>query len=579
MSETERIHLKHDLDWFSQHNKPWDIKSIAPRNRITIGTQSFYVLDESIELNGYKVVYGYCNEKGNCAARMWYYSKSEAAWRAFNGYRESGGWQKGAEDFTESNGVTDGHEGGGYIYEAMVHKDLALYLEANWNAEHPVVDKKFIKPKIHPSFDLAKSRAVASLKDYYFGPNCDLSNIYSKERKYKFGNIPAISEKNRNILKTGSVDIQTGYDGQISGRRMGIGHILKKQETLWGWINSCITSQVVESVTQYHPILNVNYTTYTYLLKGFIKSDENCHIEIASTVNPIAHTYKSYVRNEHNQILNRMGTVETPIVWIKNAYYTNGEISSFGNYKKIPIHLAFIIQKPCDYKVQESLYYKNKLGYKDNSNQDNANITFNQGTYLNNALINEAVSPLVKKFKLAHQLPLFVNKYPKESPLAINGMKELIQNGVIQYELYMEAKERNSRGHHGPEGRNRALQLRESINSATTRNDIINILYRCFITNRVGTFTGGFFSKIQTNPDSLTTCVFRYVMGSYLIKTTLVSGWFIVGGPVSDGPNDCILRMKKYLDKSGPVPDADDADACDTFITQHSAGLLTAMRG
>jgi hypothetical protein len=153
---------------------------------------------------------------------------------------------------------------------------------------------------------------------------------------------------------------------------------------------------------------------------GLIKT-EAIYIEIAQTEDRLRHRYISYPDGVEGSEYPTSKT--TPIVWIKNAFYPNSPISSFGTYTVIPIHLAFIVQKPCDYVSskddpgqpnQQSPFYKSQMFWDGASEQyrNDNNITFGvAGQYLNNALVNEAVSPLVKKYKENKHFDVFTNAY------------------------------------------------------------------------------------------------------------------------------------------------------------------------
>ena len=568
-------HLEHDKKWFGRHNNPWRELQGERGTQLIIDTKTFYILPDLLELKSYKVAYGYYKDNNVAKARKWYYSQSEASWRAFNGYRDDGSWQKGSEAFS-------GHESGGYVFEAMVHKTLAIALDNLWE---PVINSPDLATKTKSIRPI--NNDDPALDDYCYYGTCQLAEVYSKERIYRIGSIPKISSDIKD-LKKGSVTIQREYDR----RRIGIGHVLKKQTNLWDWITSCLDQQESEKVTQFHPILGVNFTTCTYLLRGYgQRQGGDCFIEISSTDARMTQKYIGY-----NQAKAHLKSIDTSIVWIKNVYYANARISSFGNYTEIPIHLAFIVQKPCDYVSQQSRYCKNKLRYNDQLRPallDKENITFNEGTYLNNALINEAVSPLVKAFKVKNSIPRFTQKYPKDDPTAIQGMKELIILSVDEYTQNMREEDKNRIGYHGSYGLERAAQLKELMldDNTATSDQITTILYNCFIKNKVGSFSGGFFSKIQTNPASLSTYVFKKVMGAYLEKTPLLMGWFKETYPSINSPNDCILRMVLYINRCEQIPDNYDYDESgynlnclfdnrtyNDFITKESANLLAHMK-
>ncbi len=107
--------------WFDLNGQP---AGQADRNwpSIIIKGKKFYLFDRFIYSDsGYSVIYGYCVKNNQLHCRMFYYSASEASWRAFTGFRRNGAWIKSAEQ----HGT---HEPGGYIFEGMVCEELEDFL-------------------------------------------------------------------------------------------------------------------------------------------------------------------------------------------------------------------------------------------------------------------------------------------------------------------------------------------------------------------------------------------------------------------------------------------------------------------
>lgn len=553
-------HRKHDLEWFQFHDKKANTLGTTCETH-TIRTRTFHLRDRvqtfqkaiapkdlaewltraekdgktrsladwvrTFEDSGwaksYRIIYGYCQNGDTLQARMWYFSRSEAAWRSFTGFRKGGAWMKGGEGMP-------GHIGSGYIFENIVCKELEPVLETFWEADTPISSET--------QFPWRRRNSENShLLDFYYdrygrdehhrrlGPPGDITRAYAGERVYIEVETPAIDEDIKKAMKKGSTTLQRGYTstydkGRGKNVRQGIGHRIKHTNNIWdGWILDCLESNPFEKETRHHPVLDLDYKIRRYHVGG-IGTNEDFTIEIACTDSPVDHDYGSAYGFK---------SIETNICWIRTVYLENTDITSFGTHKTCPINLAILPQKPFDYISQTSDFYANKVGvkYRTGSKKSIA-VKNSKGTYANKyillSLFNEALSPLIKEFKRKKGMPFFEGKYNVIQKMYEDGtegagfIKRLLNAGIDEYLDIHDTKlikGKSKKGHHGSKGVTRAKELKKEINRKTTTRDMSGVLYDCFKRNRVGSFSGGTFSRIRTKPSSLFTCVCRSLLGPF----------------------------------------------------------------
>lgn len=546
---TIQAHRDHDVQWFKNHGKDAGILGTTCE-RHSIKGHVFHLLDRVLG-GTYKIIYGYYETGGKLKARMWYFSGSEAAWRSFTGYRENGAWMKGAE------GVK-GHIGSGYIFENIVYRELEDVLETFWGNGAPLASDEI--------FPWDRKNSDKTLQDYYHnakGRTPAISKDYSAERKYVRLATPAVDPGISNALEKGSTTLQREYNSVHNGNkrvRTGIGHQIKHTNNIWdGWILPSLNNKPYGTIKRRHPVLNEPYTIERYTVQG-LKNDEDYTFEIAYTDNQVQHTYASAFG---------IKDIKTNICWIRTVYLNKTDITSFGTHRNCPINLAFLPQKPCDYLSQTSGFYLAKVKVSGGKG-------IYSGKYIILSLFNEAVSPLVKKFKMNKKMPVFKNKYNMINKLntvdGFNFVRPMIINGIEEYLGIHETKTikgRDTKGHHGDSGLKRAKQLRDEINKSTTTEGINKILYSCFKNNSVGNFKGGMFSKIRTNPSSLFTCICRASMVLFIVPDSKTSRKLNL-----KGNNKTIQRMANKVE----TLDFDSSKLSETeFITAHASVLLSAL--
>jgi hypothetical protein len=229
------------------------------------------------------------------------------------------------------------------------------------------------------------------------------------------------------------------------------------------------------------------------------------------------------------------------------------------------------------------------------------------GKYIILSMLNEATSRLIKDFKEQKGYACFRGKYhqPKDilpdrpeiiqappdyqSEEAFLFFQELVRLGISEYIcIHSEVKNKSvfgSGGFHGGSGIERAIALSSEVNACKTTGDLSKKLYTCFIENRIGTFTGGWSSKIRTNPTSLFTCVCRYLLAPFVVDS-LESGvfqrpvsapWDKNTIPKNKSGLDGIARMAEYIRKDSLVNIQDRLEG--QYITDVAANILVALRG
>ncbi|WP_234393968.1 hypothetical protein, partial [Allofrancisella guangzhouensis] len=229
----------------------------------------------------------------------------------------------------------------------------------------------------------------------------------------------------------------------------------------------------------------------------------------------------------------------------------------FGNYKVIPIEMAGLVQKPCDYEQQVANVYKNEIEKQD--------LVGNKYVLL--SVINEVTSPIIQQYKLINNEPLlsgnsepmlnglkFTYTYTTEpssqlrqlnrpflllganifkppviqpQQIIINVDYEVISDklraciieGVMRYKALWEMRNINKKaveykknekkfklGHHGDTGIRRAVALLQCVTKATDLKEVDNYLISCFKDNNIGN-EKHIFRAIKSEPYSLFTLV------------------------------------------------------------------------
>ncbi|TYT75926.1 hypothetical protein [Desulfobotulus mexicanus] len=612
-------YLSFVVNWFKNHGK--DAKKEKDWEEISIWRQKFYLVEriqeeisKKSENEGqvaYRIIYGYHLNSGKLQCRIWYYSGSEANWRASTGFRKDGSWAKGAERIGDDKERK--YTQIGYVNECFVTAEMHDLLENFWEKAPCSRIYRGICPWGQKNGRLIEPKNNAedySVFKYMAETDSTISKIkikYNEERKFKLANFPENVDKDsiKRSKEIGSVLIQKVYGKQGAKNAGGItrvgrvevigaiskhGQIFKHDTILNEWIVSSLASKPNEKM-KYHPVLKMDYSIKSYLLIGNTgpKNSSVLVVEIASTLNPREHTYKDFTGT--------MRKVNTPVCWVRDVYYFSSVVTSFGTRKEIPVNLSFLVQKPCDYPSQASKDYNEMIGVKaaiNDKGQKEFQGDLGGGKYVILSLLNEATSSLIKAFKDKAAYPRFREKYHRliteikhivalKLPLLADGnypyeyyLRELILYGIKEY-LAIQMKEGENvyddKGFHGADGIKRANALYASIEQAESETQINQIMYKCFKENKVGDFSGGWFSGINTHPTSLFTCVCRSLLA-------------IAESPVGQVKNEmkwseksaekCINRMIEFMYARGP--DSDHV-AKSQHITKESENLLKALKG
>ena len=615
LSEQQKLYVS----WFALHDKDAAKAKEQKWHKMSAGDKVFYLWERVLEVvkgrpagaSPYRIILGYTVDAGKLKCRMWYYSGSEANWRAFTGYRSNGAWTKGAEYDKSQPVCTYTHMG--YINECFVTPEMHQSLQLFWNQQKCQHEYESICPWPKPPNCEPKLAEDRKVFEYMVGlPTksvpCKLGEIYNGERQFKLANLPENVDKATSDLtkETGSTTIQEHYDVGLKGR-IGVGHELKHDTNLYTWIKTCLANQV-SAVQQYHPVLKIDYTVWSYTLKGNAKGGDcadDLIVEIAAGNSPKQHQYQDYTGT--------VQTVDTPVCWVRDVYYKASPTSSFGNRAHIPVNLAFLVQKPCDYLKQTSDYYATKTNIEFTDSGKNKKFTditainiLGGGKYINLSMVNEATSPLIKAFKDGRSYPRFREKYHKAKvaynmvPVAlpmlmgVDGLelddrvyflKRLVTMGIDEY-LNIRCKaiksSYGSSGHHGDAGLTRAAELNKAVQACTTTQDVSKKMYDCFINNKIGTFSGGFFSKIRTEPTSLFTCICRYLLTAFVdpgpsgVKAPVPIHWSkLTLQPGLKGSEHSIDRMAYYIHNS-PIPVGQSESL---HVTNEAPRLLDALKG
>ena len=207
------------------------------------------------------------------------------------------------------------------------------------------------------------------------------------------------------------------------------------------------------------------------------------------------------------------------------------------------------------------------------------------GKYAVLSLLNEATSPLLKNFKDISHYPRFQHKYHAKNIILEGKLEELrglIIAGIFEYaDIRLGDNKGNYdvKGYHGDSGASRADQLLQKISLCETLSGLNQLMYDCFVNNHVGTFSGGWFSQIRTNPTSLFTCVCRKLLSQFVAdvppppmgagndKKLRYGGY--------QGSQGCLNRIAYYIQHTPPPAGL----SREQFITNESANILKAFKG
>lgn len=158
------------LDWFAMHDSKLVIERMKDMRRETVKGFDFY-LYFSTSSGPYKIIYGYSHKpnmsmirptNNTIKARIFYYSCSEASWRAWTG----GGWYKGANTLKGYFGEDEEWQGAGYIYECQVHEELSEKLENFYSKEI-----NHYKDDFSPNSDLREKKRTIDSDNEYDSPD------------------------------------------------------------------------------------------------------------------------------------------------------------------------------------------------------------------------------------------------------------------------------------------------------------------------------------------------------------------------------------------------------------------------
>lgn len=466
-------------DWFENNDK--SVSRATSEFVFCDGAKFFFHSCMNDTSSGYRGILGYGVVGNRLACRMWYYSNSEASWRASTGLRKDGSWQKGYE--ADPNPTSRKYTAMGYIFECLVTVNMSNALETFW-AKTDSDEKIFTGKRICPP----KMVMNASLNGFLKNPNAKISEDYNQERIFKLVILPVVDEIDRKAGIASSTYIQ----GLFSRTGNNLGKEIRTDTDMDAWLTECLKKEKGKRPGNDHPILGQKYDLFEYSLAD--KNRDFLTLEIAATTVNSIHKYTHEDGAQHN--------LETKICWVRDVYYNNTVITSFGTRKHIPINLSFLVQKPIDYIIQvsedylmsisESTYHKKiKEVFKmpvttvDGINARNEeiygllNTAFSaRGGYKNSYIIlsylNESTSTLIHEFKSIKNIPSFVRRYNKvgnssntefnHGELALFDLQKKLIIGINEYYcLRLDPKGYSTKGHHGDTGLDRASALREAI--------------------------------------------------------------------------------------------------------------------
>ncbi|AJC48902.1 hypothetical protein SD28_04280 [Allofrancisella guangzhouensis] len=352
----------------------WWENKLPILEQIKIGACTFDVQCMLIENGGYKFILG----RGNGQPRIWYKSKSESCWRAFTGFRSGGGIQKGDE-------YNEDYRGSGYVFECMVIPKLdekfdnifTIAEKQNEIKTLPKLYKEIISYKLNNSnlfkYLVAEDEQEEQVEQAKVALDYSLEVKLSRPMK----DANDLPKQGYNFSQIGNVEIQTDYRGELLGAVY-----LKDYYNLF---SAALRAVHVDHRRSHHDALDDDIDIDTYQFKYANKM--YCY-EIAATINSRPHYY-----TKNNQRLK----VDAKVVWVRTLYQLdNNEVSSFGNYKVIPIEMAGLVQKPCDYHDQVADVYNTEIKEQGRVGKK----------YVLLSVINEISSPIVQQYKIIHNEPL-----------------------------------------------------------------------------------------------------------------------------------------------------------------------------
>jgi hypothetical protein len=167
--------------------------------------------------------------------------------------------------------------------------------------------------------------------------------------------------------------------------------------------------------------------------------------------------------------------------------------------------------------------------------------------------------------------------------LDLNGESVLLKMRIIQgIDEYLSIQLKVSKsgyqddGSHGKDGVKRALALKSAMETCGTKDEICESMYRCFKENKIGTFSGGWFSGINTEATSLFTCICRNLLSGLAQPFSNPAPKLKAGYDVKlKFHKESIDRMVSFITNT-MIP-----DGCSDFmhITKQAPDLLTALKG
>lgn len=589
---------------------------------ITVPDGYNFYLAFALRTEAYPTVWGYVDKGGCLHCRHFYFSSSEAWWRAGTGFRwnynaeNPAGWSKSAEG-------AEHHIDGGYIFEAFLPASLAAELQKYYNgsAGKEIVRDVWFGDEWKTSLvdnpkDKAKKGTETDVKNKYESllinksretdKRCDLVIDYDKERKYVYAldkkDTHVNADLKRKVLTTATATYQMGYRLNAGSHGMNYNYGKDKDKPvlaffnptdglpqIWDYLTTCLTEKVKEETGLSHPTLGsmIKYSIITYKLDDY-------HVEIAYTESEIPVYYKFLGGR----------TISTPVCWVRNVYKHDSKVSSFGNYLECPIDMAFIVQKPCDYAKQLSEAAGDDIGLVTGQtgeirrNRDLKKVTnftvsnaklsdihvrnvFDKAsdpTYVNLAFFNEKTSPLIQQFKKDKKFRMFSDVLDKNSFIVHDLKSEeqlvlisrLIVNGIDTY-ISISSLGTHGKGRHGSAGVNRAMAFRDRITGKSKEYSVTNLphdFYELFVDNKVGGSRDGWsmFDSIRTNPSSLFTVVAQSILSAFVGAKAESKG-------SHPGHENVFTRLFGYACDKGVL--------CDDVLREvinNSDGLLSAVK-
>ena len=557
------------------------------------------------ETDGYRGILGYGVVGGRYVCRMWYYSKSEASWRASTGLRENSAWQKGFEEDTDK--ARRAYTGMGYIFECLVTVDMSTALENFWiktSSDSKVINGKNILPP--------KMFIDGGLERFLKNPRAEISIAYNNERFFKVAALPVDTKEIKDIANKYS---STSIQSRFSRTGDNIGKQLRMHTDTDAWLTACLNTERRKQLNNYHPLLKLNYDLFSYSLAD--KNGDYLTVEIAATTTNVDH---DYVLED-----GKLGKLETKICWVRDVYYNDTAITSFGTRKNIPINLSFLVQKPIDYISQVSASYLKSIS--DNTKHKSIDDAFRlpqrtetekkarqaaiyallgtafngrggyNGSYIILSYLNECTSTLIHEFKRMKGIPSFTSSYNKPVGPSLNtgfnhgdltffNMQQELIIGINEYLcLRLDPKGYDTKGYHADSGYDRARALREAILGCKDESGLNKVVFNCFIKNKIDSngeykgFSGGLFSQIRTYPTSLFTCICRSLLFSSVLPPT--GDKFSLSASkhasVLKGDDKGISRMKALIHNQSDRRDG--AQSAALFITSKAPELLVALKG